>query len=203
MKFDLRTSGLVTLALTIICVATACPPESDYRSALQPEVDREELRASRLDTIERITALGRSVDQYIADHPEIGTPKVATVAELLDILNDNNISTDGLQTDDAWGNAIVYENWYSTFPQNRADYALISVGNDDARDRFLVTEHIRDYRPGQDIIWRRLTGVLEGSGFTHGPTVIEEEYPQLIAKDAGSPTLRYEHNVEDILPKGN
>lgn len=204
MKFNFRPSEYAIFTLVILLLASACQPGSDYHSALQPDVNREELRASRLETIERIAALGHSIDQYIADHPETGAPKVADVGSLIETLRNSNINTDGLQTTDAWGNDILYENWYSSSPQNRADYALISLGNDNARDRFLVTEHIRDYRPGQDIIWRFLTGVLAGSGFTHGPTVILEEYPDLIAKDAGNgPTMQYEYSVEELLPGGN
>ena len=67
-------------------------------------------RAKQTTTIERVSALGKHVEQYIMDHNNVGCPKIGNdINALLNVFQQVEINFNASYIYDGWGNEIVVD----------------------------------------------------------------------------------------------
>lgn len=108
-------------------------------------------RAKQTMTVERISALGKHIEQYIMDHNNVGCPKVGTnVRALLPIFKELEIDFNAVEVTDGWGYDLVLDT--DAAAAGRL-YTIISYGSDGAPGPAPATPGIVK-RFSEDIVWR-------------------------------------------------
>jgi hypothetical protein len=184
----LKSKFILLLAVVIL---SGCSSPDIYNSTETSQYTPEELNELQAETVERVIAIALQVEKYIEKNPSIGAPKADDIHHLIIMLADAGLTVEGLETEDAFGNTLVYRHHFSEHPMNRKDYELISLGEDNVQELWKITDHIRDTLYGQDIVWRHQSAVNDRSGFTHGPSLIRSQYKEYIAPPPGEVKLEY------------
>lgn len=107
-------------------------------------------RTKQTKTVERITALGAFVEQYIMDHNQVGAPKVGNnINDLIDLFEANEINFNKSLKRDGWGNEIVIS---MDSAASERGYTVMSLGSDFAVGPVPETQGIvKKFQ--EDIIW--------------------------------------------------
>lgn len=108
-------------------------------------------RAKQTMTVERISALGKYIEQYIMDHNNVGCPKVGgDVNALIPIFKAEEINFNDTAVTDGWGYDLILE---SEAAMGGRLYTIISYGSDGVPGPPPVTPGIVK-RFTEDIVWR-------------------------------------------------
>ncbi|MCG8462994.1 MAG: prepilin-type N-terminal cleavage/methylation domain-containing protein, partial [Holophagales bacterium] len=105
---------LIVVAIIGVIVAIAIP-------YLLNAIDR----AKQTMTVERVSALGKYVEQYIMDHNDVGCPKVASASDLIPIFKAEEINFNDTAVEDGWGYDLIYQGDSTMGGRN---YTVISYG---------------------------------------------------------------------------